>query len=41
MVCPNCGEEYLDEEITRQLLQTVDEADRAGVQVEVREFVPA
>ena len=38
-ICPNCGEEYVDEQTTARLLQLADEASRAGVQVEVREFV--
>jgi len=37
-ICDNCGEAYVDEEITRQLIGTADEALRAGVQVDVREF---
>lgn len=37
-ICDNCGEAYVDEEITRQLLNTAQEALRAGVQVDVREF---
>ena len=37
-ICDNCGEAYVDEEITRQLLGTAEEALRAGVQVDVREF---
>ncbi len=37
-ICDNCGEAYVDEEITRQLLATAEEALRAGVQVDVREF---
>jgi len=40
-VCPNCGEEYVDEAITRQLLQAAEEAARAGVQVDIREYVVA
>lgn len=39
-ICDNCGESYVDEEITRQLLGTTDEALKAGVQVDVREFAP-
>ena len=38
-VCPNCGEEYVDEETTRRLLQAAEEAARAGVQVDIREYV--
>jgi YgiT-type zinc finger domain-containing protein len=37
-ICDKCGEAYVDEDITRQLLGTADEALRAGVQVDVREF---
>jgi YgiT-type zinc finger domain-containing protein len=37
-ICDNCGEAYVEEQITRQLLATADEALRAGVQVDVREF---
>ncbi len=39
MVCPNCGEEYLDENTTRQLLRSAEEAASSGVQVEVRDYV--
>lgn len=38
-ICTNCGEEYVDEETTAQLLQSAEEAVRARVQVDVREFV--
>jgi YgiT-type zinc finger domain-containing protein len=31
LICPNCGEEYIDEEVTERLLQTAEEAARAGV----------
>ncbi len=37
-ICDNCGEAYVDEQITRQLLATADETRRGGVQVDVREF---
>lgn len=40
-VCPNCGEEYVDEATTVQLLRTAEEAARAGVQVDIREYVAA
>jgi YgiT-type zinc finger domain-containing protein len=40
-VCSNCGEEYVDEEITAALLKSADEAARSGVQVEVRQYTPA
>jgi YgiT-type zinc finger domain-containing protein len=40
-VCENCGEEYVDEATTARLLRTAEEAARAGVQVEVREYAAA
>ena len=40
-VCENCGEEYLDEATTAQLLRTADAAAQAGVQVEVRNYLAA
>ncbi|MEW6579568.1 MAG: type II toxin-antitoxin system MqsA family antitoxin [Chloroflexota bacterium] len=40
-VCENCGEAYLDEATTARLLATAEEAARAGVQVDVREYVAA
>ncbi|MDO8691522.1 MAG: type II toxin-antitoxin system MqsA family antitoxin [Dehalococcoidia bacterium] len=40
-VCANCGEEYVDEEIAARLLQVAEEAARAGVQVDIREYVAA
>ena len=40
-VCANCGEAYVSEEITAQLLAEAEEAVRARVQVDVRELAPA
>ena len=40
-VCDNCGEEYVEEAATRQLLDLAEESARAGVKVEVREYVAA
>ncbi|MBI4526535.1 MAG: type II toxin-antitoxin system MqsA family antitoxin [Deltaproteobacteria bacterium] len=40
-VCANCGEEYVDGEITARLLKSAEEAARSGIQVEVRQYVPA
>ncbi|HLZ80565.1 MAG TPA: type II toxin-antitoxin system MqsA family antitoxin [Ktedonobacteraceae bacterium] len=40
-VCENCGEAYIDVEVTRQLLQVIEEAARGGVQVDVRQFIAA
>lgn len=41
LVCENCGEEYLDEEVTARLFREAEEAARAGVQVDVREYKAA
>ena len=40
-ICENCGEKYYDEAVTASLLNTVEEAARSGVHVDVREFIPA
>jgi YgiT-type zinc finger domain-containing protein len=37
-VCENCGESYVGERETAALLDIGEEAARAGVQIEVREF---
>ncbi len=39
LVCPNCGEEYVDEAVARELLKTAEKAARCGVQVDIREYV--
>jgi YgiT-type zinc finger domain-containing protein len=38
-VCPNCGEEYVDEEVTARLLASAEEMARAGALVDVRDYV--
>ncbi len=38
-ICDNCGEAYVSAEVTRSLLQSAREALRAGVEVDIREFV--
>ena len=40
-VCPNCGEEYLGETVTAQLLRSAEDLAHAGAQVDIREYVPA
>lgn len=40
-VCANCGEEYAGEEMTSYLIKTAEEAARAGVQVDVRQYTAA
>src|SRR5579884_4135013 len=40
-VCSNCGEEYVDEEVTSQLLSIVEQAARTGAQVDISKFIAA
>lgn len=40
-VWENCGEEYVDEAVVGELLGIADDAARAGVQVDVRDYVAA
>lgn len=40
-VCENCGAAYFDEETTARLLKVAEEQARAGVKVDIREFVTA
>ena len=40
-VCENCGEEYVDEREAGRLLEAAEDALRAGVKVDVREYVAA
>ncbi len=37
-VCENCGESYVDEAVTRQLLNEAGTAVNAGVEVDIRHF---
>ena len=41
LVCDNCGEEYVDEATTGQLLSQAKAASAAGIQVEVRSYAAA
>jgi YgiT-type zinc finger domain-containing protein len=40
-VCPNCGEAYVDEAVTVELLSTAEQTAAAGAQVDVRRYVAA
>ena len=40
-VCTNCGEEYVDENITASLIRSAAEAAQLGIQVEVRQYTAA
>jgi YgiT-type zinc finger domain-containing protein len=41
LICGNCGEEYVGEDSTRVLRELADDAEQAGVQVDVRQFATA
>jgi len=40
-VCENCGEAYVEENVSARLLQTAEEAARSGVLVDIREYMAA
>ncbi len=40
-VCPNCGEEYVNEDAAARLMETAEQAARSGVQGDVREYAVA
>jgi len=40
-VCRNCGEAYVDQIVTDNLLKVAEEAVRSEIQVDVREYVAA
>ena len=41
LVCPNCGEDYVDEDVAAELLQTAEEMARSGTLVDVRQYEAA
>ena len=41
LVCPNCGEAYISESVTAELLTDAEERARTGAQVEIRQYVAA
>ena len=40
-ICDNCGEEYIDESAVARVLEAAEKDLRAGVKLEVREYVAA
>ena len=38
MVCDNCGEKYIDSEVTKDLLKTASEIVQSGVELDIRNF---
>ncbi|KYJ85697.1 hypothetical protein AS592_01145 [Sulfurovum riftiae] len=41
LLCDNCGEKYIDEKITSELLTKAQEIVKNGVEVDIREYTPA
>ena len=40
-VCPNCGEDYVDEAVTRALLKSAEDRVASGAQVDIRTYASA
>ena len=40
-VCENCGEEYVDELVAEKVLAAAEASARAGIRVEIRDYVAA
>jgi YgiT-type zinc finger domain-containing protein len=40
-ICENCGEEYVEDSAAVKLLETAEEAARAGAHLDIREFAAA
>ncbi len=41
LVCPNCGEEYVSDNISARVLELAEEAFQAGVTLDIRHFAGA
>ena len=37
-ICPNCGEDYVDDAVAASLLKSADAMAAAGTQVEIRRY---
>ncbi|MEX0735922.1 MAG: type II toxin-antitoxin system MqsA family antitoxin [Bacteroidota bacterium] len=40
-VCENCGEEYIDRQVSESLLRAAEEAVHSGVEIDVRQYLAA
>ncbi len=40
-VCPNCGEDYVSEQITAELLKAAEQMVKAGTLVDIRHYLAA
>jgi YgiT-type zinc finger domain-containing protein len=39
-ICENCGEDYVDETVAREIRELADKMARSGAQIDVRKYVP-
>jgi YgiT-type zinc finger domain-containing protein len=39
-VCTNCGEDYVDENIAREILSIAERMAKSGAQIDVRKYIP-
>lgn len=37
-ICPNCGEDYVDDKVAAEVLQSAEDLSRAGAQVDIRRY---
>lgn len=40
-VCPNCGKDYVSEQITAELLKTAEQMVKSGTLVDIRHYLAA
>jgi len=40
-VCPNCGEDYVDEKVAGVLLKSAEKMAKSGAQVDIRHYFAA
>ena len=40
-VCPNCGEDYVSEQVTSELLKTAETMVQSGTLVDIRHYLAA
>ncbi|NOQ31045.1 MAG: YgiT-type zinc finger protein [Helicobacteraceae bacterium] len=38
LVCSNCGEKYIEDTTTKELLKKANDIQKSGVQVDIREY---
>jgi len=38
LVCSNCGEKYVEDSVTKDVLKSAQEIQESGVQIDIRDF---